>query len=71
MPDIEFYNVKTRSKVMVPESQIQKTKFERTGKNGAVQVRYAVKAEYQGTKLTKFVSKDAWDKITAPEVSSK
>lgn len=70
MADIEFYNVKTRSKVLIPESRIQKTKFERQGKNGQVQVRYAVKAEHEGTKLTKFVSKDAWDKITAPEVKS-
>lgn len=70
MPDIEFYNVKTRSKVMIPENKVQKTKFERTGKNGQIQVRYAVKAEHEGTKLTKFVSKDLWDKLTAPEVKS-
>lgn len=66
--DIEFYDVKNRRKVKVPSSQVKKTKYERTTKNGTMQVRYAVKAEHDGVKLTKFVSKDFWDSLDAPEV---
>jgi len=67
MADIEFYNVKTRSKVSVPEESVKKTTYERTKKDGSTQVRYALRAEYEGTKLTKFVSKDDWDKLNVPQ----
>lgn len=65
---IEFYDVKKREKVQIDESDVKKTKYEKTGKNGKVNVRYAFKAENEGTKLTKFASKDAWDALDAPEV---
>ena len=68
MEEIEFYNVKTRSKVKVAVNEIKKTKFERATKSGGTQVRYAVQAQYEGTKLLKFVSKDNWDKLDVPEV---
>ena len=61
--DIKFYNVKTRSFVTVPASQVKKVKYETTTKKGKQQVRYAVKAEVDGMKLTKFVSQADWDKI--------
>ena len=32
-------------------------------KSGATQIRYALKAEVNGAKLTRFVSKEDWDKI--------
>lgn len=64
--DIEFYDVKNRKKVSVPASQVKKVKYERTTKNGKHQVRYAVKAEVGGVRLTKFVSKDFWDGLDAP-----
>jgi len=66
MADIEFYNVKTRQKVQVPVEKIRKTKYEKTSEKG-VQVRYAIRAEYEGSKLTKFVSKVEWDKLNVPE----
>jgi predicted carbohydrate-binding protein with CBM5 and CBM33 domain len=67
MNNVTFYDVKKRAKVDVPASQCWKTKYERTAKDGSAQVRYAVKADYQGSKLTKFVSKDTWDGMSCPE----
>lgn len=68
MDQIEFYDVKKRAKVSVSASQVKKAKYERPTKDGGTQVRYALKAEVDGSKLTKFVSKDTWDSISAPEV---
>lgn len=63
MNTIEFYDVKKRAKVSVPVSSVKKTKYERETKDGGTQVRYAVKAEVDGSKLTKFVGKDVWDSL--------
>jgi hypothetical protein len=63
---IEFYDVKLREKVQIPESEVKKTTYEREGKNGKTNVRYAFKAVNQGTKLTKFASKEDWDALDAP-----
>ena len=41
---IEFYDVKKREKVQIPESEVKKTTYERQGKDGKTQVRYAFKA---------------------------
>ena len=49
--NIQFYDVKNRKKVDVPESQVKKVKYERQTKNGKMQVRYAVKAELNGVCL--------------------
>lgn len=68
MNDIEFYDVKKRAKVSVPVSSVKKTKYERPTKDGGTQVRYAVKAEVDGSRLTKFVGKDVWDKLDVAEV---
>jgi hypothetical protein len=62
---VQFYDVKNRKKVDVPESDIKKTKYERKTSTG-VQVRYALRAKYQGMSLTKFVGKDTWDKMNVP-----
>lgn len=64
--DVEFYDVKNRQKVKVPMSSVKRTKYERTTKNGSMQVRYALKASHNGMSLTKFVSKDMWDSMDAP-----
>ena len=66
MNDIEFYDVKKRAKVSVPASQVKKAKYERPTKAGGTQVRYAVKAEVDGSRLTKFVSKETWDGLNVP-----
>ena len=63
---IEFYDVKQRDKVQIPESEVRKTTYERQGKDGQTQVRYALRATNQGTNLTKFVSKADWDALDAP-----
>ena len=63
MDKIEFYDVKKREKVSVPAKEVKKVTYEKETKDGKKQVRYAVKAEVDGSKLTKFVSKDTWDQI--------
>ena len=65
---IEFYDVRKRAKVGVAEDQIKKTSFERETKSGKTQVRYAIVALVDGSKLTKFVSKDDWEKLNVPTV---
>lgn len=67
MNSVAFYDVKKRANVDVPVSACWKTKYERPTKDGGTQVRYAVKADYEGSKLTKFVSKDTWDQLSCPE----
>jgi hypothetical protein len=63
---IEFYDVKLREKVQIPESEVKKTTYEREGKDGKKSVRYAFRANNQGTNLTKFASKEDWDALDAP-----
>ena len=54
---IEFYNVKKKAKVQIPNEEVKKVKFEKASKNGVIRVRYAFKAvDEDGTKLTKFCS---------------
>jgi hypothetical protein len=65
---VEFYNVKTRQKVQIDDSQIKKTKYSRTAKDGSIQYRYAFRAEDNGVNLTKFVSKETWDAHDGEEV---
>ncbi|MDP9228590.1 MAG: hypothetical protein M3M99_05990 [Actinomycetota bacterium] len=64
---IEFYDVKKREKVQVPESAVKKVKYERETKSGKTSVRYGFKAEYDGSRMTKFVSEDTWKALDAPE----
>ena len=63
---IEFYSVKHRKKVQVDESDIEKKTFERETSKGK-QTRYGLQAntEVEGdrVKLTKFVSKEQYDKL--------
>ena len=63
---IEFYDVRKREKVQVPESSIRKVTYERETKSGGTSVRYAFRAEHEGTKLTKFVSQSDWEALDAP-----
>lgn len=64
---IEFYDVKKREKVQIDEGQVKKTKYEREGKDGKTNVRYALRAQNEGTNLTKFVSEADWKALDAPE----
>ena len=63
---ISFYDVKSRQKVDVAESDVTKTKYERETKEGKTQVRYALRGKYEGRNLTKFVGQADWDALNAP-----
>lgn len=55
---VEFYNVKLRQKVSVDESKVKKVEMDTRGGK-----RYALKAEHEGTPMTKFISKDTYDTL--------
>ncbi|ARU41879.1 hypothetical protein C0431_01900 [bacterium] len=65
--EMQFYDLKTRSHVDVPEGDIRKTKMIRKTKNGE-QVRYALKATYNGSTLFKFVNEATFKSMDVPEV---
>jgi len=61
---IEFYNVKKKQKVQISESSVEKKKYEKETKTGKKSIRYSLKAvDDDGTKLTKFCSKEDYDAI--------
>jgi hypothetical protein len=64
---MQFYNLKTRSHVEIPDSDIKKKKMVRQTKSGE-QVRYALTADFQGTPLFKFVSEATYKGSSAAEV---
>ena len=63
---MKFYNLKTRSHVDVPDTDITKKKMVRTTKSGE-QVRYALTAKYGGTTLYKFVNESVYNSTNAKE----
>ena len=63
---MKFYNLKTRSHVEVPDANIKKKKMVRKTKSGE-QVRYALTAEFQGSKLYKFVNEATYKGTNAPD----
>ncbi len=63
---MQFYNLKTRSHVDVPEGDVRKMKMTRKTKSGE-QVRYALTATYQGSKLFKFVNEATYKASSAKE----
>ena len=65
---MEFYNLKTKQKVEVPESQMKKRKSVRTTSKGTRQERYAVVADLDGVRMFKFVNKATFDSLHIPEV---
>ena len=61
---IEFYNVRKKAKVSIDESKVEKKTYEKVSKAGKKVIRYAFAAvDEDGTKLTKFCSKEAYDSI--------
>jgi hypothetical protein len=70
---VEFFNLKTKQKVEIPDNQLKKRRSVRTTSGGKRQERYAVIAEiHEGGKplqLFKFVNKDTFDRLEVPEVS--
>lgn len=65
---MQFYNLKTRSHVEVPDSEVKKMKMTRKTKSGE-QTRYALTAEFEGAKLFKFVNEATYTASSAKEVS--
>jgi hypothetical protein len=63
---VTFYDVKSRQSVEVADGDVTRTKYERTTKDGKVQVRYALRGKYEGRNLTKFVSEVTWNETSAP-----
>lgn len=63
---MQFYNLKTRSHVDIPDSQITKKKMIRKTKSGE-QIRYALQADFEGTKLYKFVNEATYTASNAKE----
>jgi len=60
---MEFYSVKKRKSVEVPEENIKKTIYGNPNR-----LRYAVRAkDDDGTNLTKFISKENYDQLKVPE----
>jgi hypothetical protein len=70
MPDVEFYNMKLKRKVSVPQDRLQKQVFSKPGAAGGVQRRYALVAEESGTRMFKFVSEATFKSLDVPEVSA-
>jgi len=61
---IEFYNVKKKQKVLIPEQKVSKKTYEKTTKAGKLSIRYSLKAvDEDGTKLTKFCTKADFDSV--------
>jgi hypothetical protein len=61
---IEFYDVKTRQKVSLPEADVVNTTF--PTKHG--QTRYGLRGKTKdGRTLTKFVSKTDWETMNLPK----
>ena len=62
---MEFYNMKTKQKVDIPESGLRKRTLvqKKNGKHA-----YAVTGEENGTKLLRFVSKQQYDALQVPEI---
>jgi hypothetical protein len=54
-PYMQFYSVKERRMVEVPREHVRAHKYEHITKSGKRQVRYALQADYNGQRLTKFV----------------
>jgi hypothetical protein len=69
---LEFFNLKTKQRVNVPESDIRKRRSVRQTSGGKTQERYAVVAEVQvegkPLQMFKFVNKETYDKLNVPEV---
>lgn len=69
---MEFFNLKTKKRVNVPDSDIRKRRSVRTTSGGKKQERYAVVAEVnEGGKplqMFKFVNKETFDKLNVPEM---
>lgn len=58
--------MKTRQSVDVDETRVTKTSYTNETSGGKTQTRYALRGEYDGRRLTKFVSKVTFDGYDVP-----
>jgi hypothetical protein len=69
---MNFYNLKTKQTVDVPERDIRKRRSVRITSGGKKQERYAavaeVKVDGQPVKLFKFIDKGTFDGLKVPEI---
>ena len=69
---MEFFNLKTKRKVEIPDSELRKKRSVRTTSGGKRQERYAAIAEvHEGGKplqLYKFINKETFDSLDVPEI---
>ena len=70
---MEFFNLKSKKMVDIPEDRLKKRRSVRTTSGGKTQERYAVVAtiEQDGKplQLFKFVNKETFDRLNVPEAS--
>jgi hypothetical protein len=70
---VEFFNLKTKQKVQIPDNELKKRRSVRTTSGGKRQERYAVIAVvHDGGKplqLFKFVNKETFDSLDVPETN--
>jgi hypothetical protein len=68
---LQFYNLKTKEKVEVPDSEIKKRKTVRTTSQGTRQERYAaiadVNVDGKPLRMYKFVNKATFDSLHVPD----
>jgi hypothetical protein len=69
---VEFFNLKTKRKVEIPDNELRKKRSVRTTSGGKRQERYAAIAEvHEGGKalqLYKFINKETFDSLDVPEI---
>ncbi|MBI4127743.1 MAG: hypothetical protein HY459_01595 [Parcubacteria group bacterium] len=67
---MQFYDVKHKKPVEVPDDKITKRTYDVKGRDGQVRVRYAAQAEMEVegsmVKMTKFINKETFDSMSAP-----
>lgn len=70
---LEFFNLKTKRKVEIADSQLKKRRSVRTTSGGKRQERYAaIAVVHEGGKplqLFKFINKETFDSLDVPEVN--
>ena len=70
---MEFFNLKTKQKVEIPDNQLKKRRSVRTTSGGKRQERYAVVAVVHENgkplQLFKFVNKETFDSLDVPETN--
>jgi hypothetical protein len=68
---MQFYNLKTKQKVEIPESEVKKRRSVRTTSGGKHQERYAAVADVnvdgKPLRMYKFITKQVFDSLHVPE----